>query len=58
MRTYVRGMEWRDAANDQIDEALDHFAGLSAAATARVCDLVAPRRYTHLIYRQMKDLLS
>jgi hypothetical protein len=34
-------MEWREATNDQIDEALDHFAGLSSAAMARVCDLIA-----------------
>lgn len=40
-RTYVRSMEWREATNDQIDQALDHFAGLSSAALARVCELVA-----------------
>ena len=34
-------MEWREASNDQIDEALDRFAGLSAAGQARVCDLIA-----------------
>lgn len=34
-------MEWREASNDQIDEAFDHFAGLSAAGLARVCDLVS-----------------
>lgn len=33
-------MEWREASNDQIDQGLDHFAGLSAAAFARVCELI------------------
>lgn len=41
VRTYVRGMEWREATNDQIDEAFDHFFGLSSAGLARVCDLIA-----------------
>jgi len=34
-------MVWREASTDLIDEALDHFAGLSAAGLARVCDLIA-----------------
>ncbi|HSM44474.1 MAG TPA: DUF222 domain-containing protein [Acidimicrobiia bacterium] len=34
-------MEWKEASNDQIDHGLDHFAGLSAAGLARVCDLIA-----------------
>lgn len=34
-------MEWREATNDQIEQALDHFAGLSSAALARVCGLIA-----------------
>lgn len=40
-RTYVRGMEWRDASNDEIEEGLEQFAALSAAAVARVCSLIA-----------------
>jgi hypothetical protein len=34
-------MEWQTASNDQIDEAFDHFSGLSSAALAKVCDLIA-----------------
>lgn len=34
-------MEWDKATQDQIDEALDHFAGLSSAGLARVCDLIS-----------------
>ena len=34
-------MEWDKATQDQIDEALDHFAGLSSAGWARVCDLIS-----------------
>lgn len=34
-------MDWREASNDQVDEALDRFAGLSSAGQARVCDLIA-----------------
>jgi len=34
-------MEWREASNDQVDEAIDRFAGLSSAGLARVCDLIA-----------------
>jgi hypothetical protein len=33
-------MDWREASNDQIDRALDRFAGLSSAGLARVCDLI------------------
>ncbi len=40
-RTYVRNMEWERASNDQIDEAFDHFSGLSSAALARVCELIS-----------------
>lgn len=34
------GMGWKTASNDQIDQAIDHFAGLNAAALARVCELI------------------
>lgn len=34
-------MDWETISQDQIEEALDHFAGLSAAGQARVCDLIA-----------------
>lgn len=34
-------MGWEIASNDEIDEAFDHFAGLSSAAAARVCELIA-----------------
>lgn len=34
-------MGWDKATQDQIDEALDHFAGLTSAGWARVCDLIA-----------------
>ncbi|MFP3882069.1 MAG: DUF222 domain-containing protein [Actinomycetota bacterium] len=34
-------MEWERATNDQIDEAFDHFSGLSSAALARVCELIS-----------------
>jgi hypothetical protein len=34
-------MEWREASNDQIDQALIEFAGLSSAGQARTCDLIA-----------------
>jgi hypothetical protein len=34
-------MEWREATNDQIEQAFDHFSGLSAAGLARVCELIA-----------------
>lgn len=33
-------MDWQEATNDQIDEAFDHFTGLSSAALAKVCDLI------------------
>lgn len=39
-RTYVRGMDWERVTNDEIDEALDHFSGLTSAALARVCELI------------------
>lgn len=35
------GMDWERATNDQIDEAFDHFSGLSSAALARVCELIS-----------------
>jgi len=35
------GMEWERTSNDQIDEAFDHFSGLSSAALARVCELIS-----------------
>lgn len=34
-------MDWREASNDQVDEAIERFAGLSSAGLARVCDLIA-----------------
>ena len=34
-------MEWREASNDQVDQALDRFGGLSSAGQAKVCDLIA-----------------
>lgn len=34
-------MEWTRASNDQIDEALDQFSGLSSAALSRVCELIS-----------------
>lgn len=37
---FNQGMGWDQATNDQIDRALDPFAGLSSAAIARVCELV------------------
>lgn len=33
-------MDWNRVSNDEIDEAIDHFSGLSSAALARVCDLI------------------
>lgn len=35
------GMGWESVSNAEIDEALDHFSGLSSAGLARVCDLIA-----------------
>jgi Domain of unknown function (DUF222)/HNH endonuclease len=34
-------MSWGESSNDQVDEALAHFHGLSSAGLARVCDLIA-----------------
>ena len=33
-------MGWQEVTNDQIDEAFDHFSGLSSAALAKVCELI------------------
>jgi hypothetical protein len=33
-------MGWEEASNDQIDQAVDHFAGLASAGLARVCELI------------------
>ena len=34
-------MDWESVSQDQLEEALDHFAGLSAAGWARVCELIS-----------------
>jgi len=33
-------MSWGEVSNDQIDEAFDHFHGLSSAGLANVCELI------------------
>ena len=33
-------MEWGHESNDQIDQSIDHFSALAAAAWARVCELI------------------
>jgi hypothetical protein len=33
-------MEWERSSNDQVEMALSHLLGLSAAALAEVCDLL------------------
>ncbi len=34
------GMDWERVTNDQIDETLTHFVGLTSASQARICELV------------------
>ena len=38
--TYVQVMEWERASTDEIDQLIDQFASLSAAAMARICTLI------------------
>ncbi len=33
-------MEWKEESNDTLEQVLDHFAGLSTAALARVCAVI------------------
>ncbi|TDI51644.1 MAG: DUF222 domain-containing protein [Acidobacteria bacterium] len=33
-------MSWGESSNDQVDEALAHFYGLSSAGLAHVCELI------------------
>ncbi len=35
------GMDWERVTNDEIEETLTHFVGLTSASQARVCELVA-----------------
>jgi hypothetical protein len=34
-------MDWERVSNDELDEAIDHFAGLSSAGAARVCEVIS-----------------
>ena len=34
------GMGWERASTDQVEEALDHFGGLTSAGLAKVCELI------------------
>ncbi|MEE8406480.1 MAG: hypothetical protein V3S32_04955 [Acidimicrobiia bacterium] len=55
-------MDWKRVANDEIDETLAHFVGLTSASQARVCELVGEvdRRQQFLAdgSRSLTDWLS
>ncbi len=35
------GVDWERVTNDEIDETLTHFLGLTSASQAQICELVA-----------------
>jgi len=55
-------MDWERVSNDEIDETLTHFVGLTSASQARICELVAEvdRRQQFLAdgSRSLTDWLS